>query len=308
MTKPGIVVICGPTGIGKTELSLQLAELFGGAVVSADSMQIYRFMDIGTAKPTPAERQRVPHFMIDVADPDASYDAARYAEEARGCIAELHRAGRLPLVVGGTGFYVKALLHGLFAARPASSEIRARLREEARQSGSRRLYERLLACDPEAAGRIHPNDAYRIIRALEVWELTGRPMSEWQKAHGFAEAPFASLKICLHIDRETLYERIERRVEKMIRRGLLEEVRSLLERGYPPDIKPMQALGYRHMIQYLQGLLPWDEAVRLMKRDTRRYAKRQLVWFRKDPEFVWMDPDDAAAIRRRIADFLGSFR
>jgi len=302
--RPKIIVIAGATGIGKTGLSLQLAEAFRGGIVSADSMQIYRLMDIGTAKPDPAERRRAPHYMLDVADPDDPYDAARYAKEARGCIAELHRAGRLPLVVGGTGFYIKALLQGLFEARPASDEVRERLREEVRQSGSRELYERLSACDPETAGRIHPNDAYRIIRALEVYELTGRPMSAWQQAHGFADAPFEALKICLHIDREVLYERIDQRVDQMVAQGLVEEVRGLLNRGYSPDLKPMQALGYRHMVEYIQGSVSRAEAIRLMKRDTRRYAKRQLIWFKKDTEFIWMAPDDVGAIRSRIADFL----
>lgn len=303
-TRPKIVVIAGATGIGKTELSLQLAEAFRGGIVSADSMQVYRSMDIGTAKPDPAERQRAPHFMLDVADPDEPYDAARYAREARACIAELHRAGQLPLVVGGTGFYIKALLHGLFEARPASEEVRAGLREEARQSGSRALYERLSACDPEAAARIHPNDAYRVIRALEVYELTGRPLSAWQQAHGFEDAPFEALKICLHMERDALYERIDKRVDQMVARGLLDEVRGLLNRGYTPDLKPMQALGYRHMVEYIQESLAWAEAIRLMKRDTRRYAKRQLIWFKKDTDFIWMAPDDAGAIRSRIEDFL----
>ena len=304
--RPKIVVIAGATGIGKTGLSLQLAEAFRGGIVSADSMQIYRFMDIGTAKPDAAERQRAPHCMLDVADPDEPYDAARYVKEARGCIAGLHRAGRLPLVVGGTGFYIKALLQGLFEARPASAEIRSRLREEARQSGSRVLYDRLSACDPEAAARIHPNDAYRVIRALEVCEVTGRPMSAWQQAHAFADAPYDALKICLHMERDALYERIDERVDQMVGQGLLQEVKALLERGYAADIKSMQALGYRHMMQYIQGGASWEESIRLMKRDTRRYAKRQLIWFKKDTDFIWMAPDDVGAIRSRIEDFLES--
>ncbi|MFO7839868.1 MAG: tRNA (adenosine(37)-N6)-dimethylallyltransferase MiaA [Desulfosalsimonadaceae bacterium] len=305
-SKPKIVAICGPTGIGKTAISLALAEAFRGAVVSADSMQIYRYMDIGTAKPDAEEQLRVPHYMIDVADPDASYDAARYAKEGRECIAAIHRGQKLPFVTGGTGFYIKALLKGLFAARPSSPEIREELRRQADAEGSRALYDRLRACDPEAARRIHPNDAYRLIRALEVYQLTGRPISACQQAHGFDDTPFDAFKIGLHMEREALYARIDRRVEKMIGQGLLEEVRNLLKMGYTEDLKPMQAIGYRHMVDYIKARMSWEEAVELMKRDTRRYAKRQLVWFRRDRELVWAAPDARNELRTRIADFLAS--
>lgn len=302
--KPKLIIICGPTGIGKTALSLSLAEAFGGEIVSADSMQIYRYMDIGTAKPSPAEQQRVAHHMIDVADPDEAYDAARYAREARDCLAGLQRRRVLPLVVGGTGLYIRALLHGLFAARPSSPEIREQLRQEARASGSLALHERLAGCDPEAARRIHPNDAYRVIRALEVYALTGRPMSACQQAHGFADVPFDALKICLHIERQALYERINQRVVQMVAEGLLEEVRQLLEMGYPGGLKSMQSIGYRHMVDYLQGRRDWFDAVEQMKRDTRRYAKRQLIWFRKDRELIWLGPGDLREARARIEKFL----
>ncbi len=305
-SKPKIVVVCGPTGIGKTKVSLALAEAFRGAVVSADSMQIYRYMNIGTAKPDAAEQQRVPHYMIDVADPDAAYDAARYAGEARDCIAAIHGRQMRPFVIGGTGFYIKALLQGLFAARPSSPEIREELWRQKETGGSRALYDRLCACDPEASRRIHPNDAYRIVRALEVYLLTGRPISSCQQAHGFSDIPYDALKIGLHMEREALYERIERRVEKMIRQGLLEEVRNLLEMGYTEDLRPMQAIGYRHMVDYIRGRISWEESVELMKRDTRRYAKRQLVWFRKDKELVWAGPDACNELKKRIADFLAS--
>jgi len=302
--KPKIIVICGPTGIGKTELSLHLAEAFRGEVVSADSMQIYRFMEIGTAKPEPADQRRVPHFMIDVADPDEPYDAARYAREARDCVTAIDRRGRVPFIIGGTGFYIKALLFGLFAARPASPEIRAQLREEARVKGSHQLYERLAACDPEAVQRIHPNDTYRVIRALEVYALTGRPMSACQQTHGFSDAPFDALKLCLNIERQALYGRINQRVEQMMAQGLLEEVRELLKMGYSGDLKSMQSIGYRHMVDYIQGRATWIDAVDQMKRDTRRYAKRQLIWFKKDPDVTWMAPDDFRGARARIEKFL----
>ncbi len=303
--RPKVIVLCGPTGIGKTELSLELAEEFGGCIVSADSMQVYRFMDIGTAKPGLTEQARVPHYMIDVADPDEPFDAAEYAGRARACIDEIESLGRLPLVIGGTGLYIKALLHGLCRARPSSPEIRARLSREAEEKGARALYDRLSSADPETAGSIHPNDLYRIKRALEVYELTGRPISHYRRAHGFREDPYDALKICLSVDRQTLYERIDRRVDRMVSSGLLDEVRGLLKKGYFRELKSMNALGYRHMADYLYGELDWDEALRLMKRDTRRYAKRQLVWFRKDRELLWMDPGDMDSIRVEIRKFLG---
>ncbi|MBS3758061.1 MAG: tRNA (adenosine(37)-N6)-dimethylallyltransferase MiaA [Desulfobacterales bacterium] len=304
--KTKVIVICGPTGIGKTELSLSLAEYFHGGIISADSMQVYRYMDIGTAKPYASERRRVPHFMIDVADPDEPYDAARYAEEAGEWIAALDRRKMVPFVVGGTGLYIKALAHGLCGANPSSPEIRERLRREAEIKGHRFLYERLVANDPEAAQRIHPNDSYRIIRALEVHESSGRPMSACQKAHGFADAPFDVLKICLNIERQALYERINRRVEQMAAAGLLGEVKSLLKMGYSAELKPMKAIGYRHMVDFIEGRIGWEATIDLMKRDTRRYAKRQLIWFKKDPAMVWMAPDDFYGTCSRIEDFLAS--
>ena len=287
LNKQRVVVVCGPTGIGKTTLSIHLAEHFGGEIVGADSMQIYRHMDIGTAKPTPAERARIPHHMIDTADPDDAYDAARYSAEARQCIDQIHDRGKLPFVVGGTGLYIRALLHGLCDAQPADPIIRERLRAKASDDGGKALYDRLKACDPSTARRIHPNDTYRIIRSLEIFEVTGKPMSAYQHRHQFAENPFHVLKIGLHMDREALYERIDFRVEQMITDGLLFEVSRLLQMGYGPDLKPMQSLGYRHMVDYISNNIEWEEAVRTMKRDTRRYAKRQLTWFRADGAIQW---------------------
>ena len=304
MPKPRVVVVCGPTGIGKTRLSMALANRFNGGIVSADSMQIYRHMNIGTAKPDADQQAAAPHYMIDVADPDEAYDAARYAREAQEAIASLEQQGRLPLIIGGTGLYIKALLYGLFDAAPSSPRLREKLRNEAAQKGTRILHERLAACDAKAAGRIHPNDAYRIIRALEVHALTGRPISEYQHDHGFANARYCFLKIGLYMDRQALYAQINQRVEQMVAEGLLREVRSLQEMGYDPELKSMQSLGYRHMTAYLQGCLDWNEAIDQMKKDTRRYAKRQLVWFRKDPDVFWMGPDSVEEACRRVWAFL----
>jgi tRNA dimethylallyltransferase len=302
--RPKVIVVCGPTGIGKTRLSLAMARCFDGGIVSADSMQIYRYMNVGTAKPDAAQQAAAPHYMIDVADPDEPYDAARYAKEARCAISILEKQGKLPLIIGGTGLYIKALLYGLFETIPSSPQLRRRLWQEAGGKGRQYIYERVARCDPEAAGRIHPNDTYRLIRALEVYLLTGRPISERQQDHGFARTPFHVLKIGLHMDRQALYERINQRVEQMVAGGLLHEVEKLLETGYGPELKSMQALGYRHMVDFLQGRLGWQDAVDLMKRDTRRYAKRQLVWFRKDPDLVWLGPDDVEEACRRVRRFL----
>lgn len=303
--KPKMVVICGPTGIGKTATAIQAADTFNGEIIGADSMQIYRYMDIGTAKPTIGEQAQVIHHMIDVADPDEFFDAAQYVHMARACVRKLIPNNVLPVVVGGTGLYIKALLHGLSEEAMTDQAVKNRLRAEADAKGSRFLHERLAGCDPIAARRIHPNDSFRIIRALEVYQMTGRPMSSIQKAHQFGDNPFDALKIGLFMDRTALYARIDRRVEEMIGDGLIDEVRGLLARGYDPQSKAMQSIGYRHITAYLTDQIPRSEAIRTMKRDSRRYAKRQLTWFKADPDMVWMAPDDWDAIHGRINTFLG---
>ncbi len=300
-----LVVICGPTGIGKTELSLFLAESFDGAIVSADSMQIYRYMDIGTAKPDAGEMRRIDHYMINIVDPDTPYDAAVFYREGRQAIAGIYEKNQIPFVVGGTGFYIKALLHGLFEAKPVDPVIVERLRAEADAGGIQAIYDRLSDKDPEAAARIHVNDAYRVIRALAVFEMSGKPMSEYQQVHRFEDSPFEVLKICLFSDRQTLYDRINRRVDQMAAQGLPEEVKSLRQMGFSETLRPMQAIGYRHMNDFISGRTDWDETVGLMKRDTRRFAKRQLTWFRKDPEMVWKSPGDVEGVMDVVCDFLG---
>ena len=302
--KPRILVICGPTGIGKTAAAIRLATRLRGQIIGADSMQIYRHMDIGTAKPTSEEQAAVQHHMIDVVDPDAPFDAARYATMASDCIQQLVEASRLPVVAGGTGLYIKALLHGLFDARPHDPQARQELETRAAGHGLAQLYAKLQRDDPASAKRIHPNDRFRIIRALETLETVGRPLSELQRRHGFAEKHFNAFKIGLTIDRERLYTRINQRVEAMIAEGLLAEVQSLLERGYGADLKPMQAIGYRHMVDYLAGKKPWEGTIHLMKRDTRRYAKRQFTWFKSDPEIVWTSPEDIDRLMPDIGLFL----
>ena len=302
--KPKVIIICGPTGVGKTAVGIQLAEKLDGEIISADSMQIYRYMDIGTAKPTADEQSRIPHHMIDIVDPDENIDAVRFAEMARDKVMQLHQRGVMPLVAGGTGLYIKALLQGLFQSNPVDPKTRERLMKEAVENGSGILYDRLKRVDPDTADRLHPNDSHRIIRALETIESTGRSISEHQQAHGFADEPFNALKICLQIDRQKLYDRIDQRVDFMIEAGFVDEVKKLLGMGYSADLKSMQSIGYRHMVECLAEQLPWDECVRTLKRDTRRFAKRQFTWFGADQQIQWYEPDQLNEIVRLVEGFL----
>ncbi|MCG6943968.1 MAG: tRNA (adenosine(37)-N6)-dimethylallyltransferase MiaA [Deltaproteobacteria bacterium] len=302
--RPRVIAVMGPTAVGKTWLTSQLTKNLGGEIVNADSVQIYRFMDIGTAKPTMADRAEVVHHLVDIVDPDQDFDASRYSQLAREVIARLARQGKPALVVGGTGLYLKAIFHGLFPGAPSDPIVRQRLRREAAKKGRGELYQRLQRLDPVTAQRVHPHDLFRIIRALEVWECRGQPISVLQSDHDFSDRPFLPLKIGLRRPRPELYERINSRVEKMMSLGLLEEVRELLSRGYGPHLKSMQALGYRHMVQHLIHGVAITEAVRTMKRDTRRYAKRQMTWFRRDQEINWFHPSQKEDIVRLAGRFL----
>ncbi|MBM4338443.1 MAG: tRNA (adenosine(37)-N6)-dimethylallyltransferase MiaA [Deltaproteobacteria bacterium] len=287
--KPRLVVVLGPTGAGKSGLAIELAEAFGGEILNADSMQIYRYMDIGTAKPTLDDRQRVKHHLVDLVTPDQPFHAGLYRMLGRSAIDSLYRK-RIPIfVVGGTGLYIKALTQGLFTSPRIDPSVREKLKDEAKQKGREFLYQRLKEVDPEAADRIHSNDLFRTIRALEVFESTGLPITFFRDQHRFGDRPYLTLKVGLEMDRNRLYRRLEERVDRMIERGLLREVEGLLEMGYGRGLKPMQSLGYKQMVQFLSGELEWDEAVRQMKRDTRHYAKRQWTWFKADGEVQWRD-------------------
>jgi len=302
--KPTIIVICGPTGIGKTSAGIEAAETFGGEIISSDSMQIYKYMDIGTAKPTPEERARIRHHMINIIEPDEDFSAAKFALTANERIESVRERGILPFLVGGTGLYIKALVHGLFSPGTSFVETRNRLKKEAETNGTESLYKRLLESDSEAADKIHPNDTFRIIRALEVYETTGMTISEHHKKHAFSGNRFNVLKIGLTNDREDLYKQIEKRVDLMIEAGFAEEVKRLLEMNYPAGLKSMQSIGYRHMVEYVSGRVPLDETVRTLKQDTRRFAKRQMTWFNADPEIVWVKPDQLDDIKMLIGSFL----
>jgi tRNA dimethylallyltransferase len=302
--KPSLIVIAGPTCVGKTSTAIALAKSMGAQIVSADAMQVYRHMNIGTAKPTQEELAEVTHHLIDVVEPDEPFTAARFRTMAAAVIKRLHRE-RIPVfVVGGTGLYIRALTKGLFRAGENTEAARTRLRQEVQTLGTTTLYERLSAVDPAAAAKIHPNDTYRITRALEVFEATGRPISQHHRAHGFSDAPYRVIKIGLFLDREVLYDQINSRVDRMLASGFLDEVKGLLARGYGPGLKAMQSIGYRHAIAYLEGTTSWEEMIELFKRDTRRYAKRQLTWFRSDDEIIWYEPGHTNLMKAKIDAFL----
>ncbi|VFQ42682.1 trna dimethylallyltransferase [Desulfoluna butyratoxydans] len=267
-------------------------------------MQVYRQMDIGTAKPTEEEQRQAVHHMIDVVDPDEPYDAALFASQADKVIGTLCDDGVLPVVAGGTGLYVKALVHGLSEAIPSDPVITERLTAEAEATGLAPLYARLAQVDPAYAEKISENDPLRIVRALSVFEATGKPFSAHHAEHAFAQARYDALKVCLFADREILYDRINRRVDLMVAEGLLDEVKGLLARGYHRNLKPMGSIGYRHMVEHLEDGVPWEETVRLLKRDTRRFAKRQLTWFRADPDMIWLDPGDTEGLFAAVESFI----
>jgi tRNA dimethylallyltransferase len=287
--RPRIVILLGPTGIGKSKSAIQWAEELGGEIVSADSVQVYQYMDIGTGKPTLDDQKRVRHHLIDVVTPDQPFHAALYRTLGRKTIDRLFQNRKPTWVVGGTGLYIKTLIQGLFASPKIDPHVKGNLRQEAKEIGAGALYERLKKVDPQTASHLHPNDLFRTIRALEVFESTGAPISFYRKQHLFGERPYLTLKIGLEMNRDMLYRRIEERVDQMLERGFLHEVERLMEMGYGPELKPMQSLGYKQMVQFLQREIGWDEAVRQVKRDTRHYAKRQWTWFKADPEVHWWD-------------------
>ena len=286
-----VVAVVGPTAVGKTDLALQLAAALGAEIVGADSRQVFRGLDVGTAKPTAAERARVPHHLIDVADPDERFDAARYRELALAAVRDVRRRGRAVIVCGGTGLYLRALLQGLFEGPPASPTVRAALRAEEEQGGPGTLHRRLAADDPATAARLHPRDVFRIVRALEVLALTGRPISAWQDDHRFADTTLAPLVIGCGRPRDELAARIEARCRAMIADGLLDEIGALAARGYGPHLAPLRSVGYREMGAHLRGELDFATAFDTFTRATRRLAKRQLTWFRADPAIRWLHPE-----------------
>jgi len=288
-SKKPILIIAGPTAVGKTEASILLARERNAEIVSADSMQIYRGMDIGTAKPTPDQRKLVYHHLIDVVDPAQPYSVGDYLRDARTAIDAILSAGGTPIVVGGTGLYIRALMRGLFHGPPADLDLREKLLRKEAESGEGTLYADLVRLDPEAAIKIHPNDLRRTVRALEVFTLRDRKLSSLQQEHGFGERSHDFRLVFLVRSRSELYPRIDDRVDRMIADGLEQEVKMLMLKGYSGDLISMQAIGYQHFIDYFNGRTGYDETVDLLKRDTKRFAKRQFTWFRREPDAKWVD-------------------
>ncbi|MDD4237110.1 MAG: tRNA (adenosine(37)-N6)-dimethylallyltransferase MiaA [Desulfotomaculaceae bacterium] len=288
-----LIVITGPTATGKSEVGVLVAEQVGGEIISADSMLLYRHMDIGTAKPNMVERHGIPHHMIDIAEPDQEYSAALYQKEARHLITEISIRRNLPILVGGTGLYIRAVIDPYeFGDTGSEPAIRERLLLEAEQDGYDKLHRRLFEVDPEAAAKLHPRDARRVIRALEVYYMTGRPSSSYTQLNQYHQPLYRLFMFGLNMERASLYRRIEKRVDAMIAAGLVEEVHQLLESGYSRDLNAMRSLGYKEIAAYLTGEISMEQAVELLKRNTRRFAKRQLTWFRRDDRIRWLDIDD----------------
>jgi tRNA dimethylallyltransferase len=299
-----IIILTGPTASGKSAMAIDLAERFDGEIVNCDSKQVYRGMDIGTAKPSLEERRRITHHLIDVVNPNEDFNASRYLHMAEPVIKDIFGKNKLCFLVGGTGLYIKTLMGGLIECPPVNREIRERLRNELELFGSLHLFERLKVLDPESSARIHPNDRTRITRALEIIEMTNAPLSSLVKGHGFGEKRYDALKICLSPEREELYRRIDIRSTEMIESGLIRETEQLLESGYSPDLKSMQSIGYWHAVDYIQKFRNLNDSIKLLQRDTRRYAKRQMTWFRADPEMNWLGSEETDRARKLIEDFI----
>lgn len=300
MKKP-LIVLTGPTAAGKTELSIALAKKLNGAIISADSMQVYKYMNIGSAKIRPEEMQGVRHYLVDVLDPREEFHVARFQQMAKEAMEEIYRNGQLPIVVGGTGFYIQALLKDIdFDESSGELPCRKELEETVRREGGAVLYERLKQVDPESAEAIHPNNVKRVIRALEFYQETGQPISLHNKEQKEKQPPYTYAYFVLNDDRARLYERIDRRVDRMVEQGLVEEVRWLKEHGYDRSLVSMQGLGYKELFPYLDGTCSLEEAVEIIKRDTRHFAKRQITWFKREPDVIWLNQQEFGYDKQKI--------
>jgi len=300
VAKPKIIAVAGPTASGKSELALQLAQHFNGEIVCMDSMQIYRRMDIGTAKPTPAEQSVVPHHMLDIIEPTETYAVADYAVQAEKVLHQILSRGKLPIMTGGTGLYLKAIMHGLsLGGAPADETLRQKFAQIALEPDGRNvLHQKLEEVDPVSADKLHPNDIRRVIRALEVYELTGVPLS--QQTQEEAQGPFDVLPLAIDIPRPLLYERLETRVHAMMAAGLLSEVRSLLQEGVTAQMQSMQGIGYKELIPVVEGQQTEDAAIWQIILNTRHYAKRQVTWLRNEPRIVWLTENGAERLESAL--------
>lgn len=290
-----VVVVAGPTASGKTSLAIDIAKHFDGEIVSADSMQIYKYMDIGTAKPTSAERAECVHHLIDFIEPDYDYSVAEYVEDAHEVIADIHRRGKLPVICGGTGLYINSLINDIAFGEPDCDQaLRDELRELAEEKGGEYLIDMLREFDSVSADRLHPNNLKRVIRAIEFYKLSGKPISEHQEETKRTESRYRPIMFLIDRDRAELYDRINRRVDMMIEDGLLAEVKRLMDMGYTKSLNSMKGIGYKEIMDYYNGEYSLDEAIEAVKHGSRRYAKRQLTWFRRDERIIMLKPETAS--------------
>jgi len=301
--KAPLVILTGPTSVGKTDLSIKLAKAINGEIISADSMQVYRKMDIGTAKISPEEMQGVRHHLIDILDPTEDFNVMEFAKRAKEACEDIVARGAVPIIAGGTGFYIQALLYGIdFTEKDDSNGLRERLQKEA-EADIDAFYERLKSIDPAATEYIHKNNLCRVIRAVEFYELTGQRISEHNAEQREKESIYNSAYFVLNCEREKLYQRIDLRVDKMLENGLVDEVKSLVASGCSKDTLSMKALGYKEIIDYLDGITDYETAVNILKRDTRHFAKRQLTWFRREREVIWLERESFTD-ENAILDFM----
>lgn len=303
MKKRPMVILTGPTAVGKTALSIQLAKAINGAIISADSMQVYKHMDIGSAKIMPEEMDGVPHYLIDEFEPDEEFHVVRFVERAKECLEEIYKNGQIPIIAGGTGFYIQALLYDIdFTEQDCDQEYRSELENLAKEHGAEYLHEMLKQVDEKSAEAIHANNIKRVIRALEFYHLTGNKISEHNEAEHQKESPYKFAYFVLTDERAHLYERIDKRVDLMVEQGLVEEVKKLKEMGFHKEMVSMQGLGYKEILAYLDGEITLSEAIYIVKRETRHFAKRQLTWFRREREVIWFDKKTYAYDEKRMLE------
>ena len=289
--KKKLIILTGPTAVGKTKLSIETARMLNAEIISADSMQVYKYMDIGTAKITKEEMEDITHYMVDELEPDEEFNVVVFKRLALKYMDEIYKKGKIPLIVGGTGFYIQALLYDIDFTENDDDDgaIRKELEELVRVKGGEYLHSELAKVDKESADDIHPNNVKKVIRALEYYKLTGQKMSEHNKEQRQKESPYNFLYLVLNDDRQLLYDRIDKRIDIMLKDGLIDEVKFLKEKGYTKDLVSMQGLGYKEILDYLDGSSTLDEAIYILKRDTRHFAKRQLTWFRREKITIWID-------------------
>lgn len=303
--KKPLIILTGPTAVGKTALSVKLAKVINGSIISADSMQVYRGMDIGSAKVTKEEMGGIKHYLIDVLEPDEEFHVVRFQQMAKEAMAEIYQEGKIPILTGGTGFYIQSVLYDIdFTSQQEDIAYRERLEQLAKEQGNEALHAMLQEVDPVSAEKIHANNVKRVIRALEFYEKTGTPISEHNEKEAAKESPYVFCYFVLNDDRQRLYERIELRIDQMLEQGLVDEVRKLKEKGYHKEMVSMQGLGYKEILAWLDGEISYEEAVYILKRDTRHFAKRQLTWFRREKDVIWVDKDKFNYDDDRILSFM----